>query len=109
MSRNARREALRAALTDRVAGGQLRVVDRIELPTPKTKTLTTLLADLGLGSKPALLVVNGIPEPLALASRNLRWLTVETPPHVSTYQLLRHEHVVFERDALLSMQEALAQ
>lgn len=109
MPRSARREALRAALTDRVQGGQLRVVDRVELPTPKTKTLTTLLADLGLGSKPALLVVGEISQSLALASRNLQWLTVETPPHVSTYQLLRHEQVVFERDALLSLQEALAQ
>ncbi|MEK7879769.1 MAG: 50S ribosomal protein L4, partial [candidate division NC10 bacterium] len=81
----------------------------VELPNPKTKTLTTLLADLGLGSKPALLVVGEISQSLALASRNLQWLTLETPPHVSTYQLLRHEQVVFERDALLSLQEALAQ
>lgn len=109
MPRNARREALRAALTDRVAGGQLRIVDRVELPTPKTKALAILLADLGLKPKPALLVVTEIPRPLALAARNLQWLTVETPPRVSVYQLLRHEQVIFERDALLSMQEALAQ
>ena len=108
MPRKARREALRAALTDRVAGGQLRVVDRVELPTHKTKALATLLAGLGLQAKPALLVVKEVPKPLALASRNLQWLTVETPAHVSVYQLLRHEQVVFERDALLSVQEILA-
>jgi large subunit ribosomal protein L4 len=108
MPRQARREALRAALTDRVAGGQLRVVDKVELPTPKTKALAHLLAGFGLQPKPALLVVTEVPKPLALASRNLRWLTVETPTHVSVYQLLRHEQLVFERDALLSVQEALA-
>jgi len=109
MPREARREALRAALTDKVAAGQLRVMDRFELGTPRTKDLAALLAGLGLAPKPALLVVGEVPRPLALASRNLRWLTVETPAHVSVYQLLRHEQLLFERDALLSLQAALTQ
>lgn len=105
----ARREALRAALTDKVAGGQLRVVDRFELGAPKTKELAALLAGLGVQPKPVLLVVGEVPKPLALASRNLPWLTVETPAHVSVYQLLRHDQLLFERAALLSLQAALAQ
>jgi large subunit ribosomal protein L4 len=109
LPRPARREALRAALTDRVVGGQLKVVERVQLTTPKTKDLAALLAGFGLEAKPALLVVTEIPRLLALASRNLPWLTVETPRHVSVYQLLRHEQLVFERDALLVIQDALAE
>jgi large subunit ribosomal protein L4 len=108
MPRRARREALRAALTDRVAGGQLKVVERVELTAPKTRELAALLTGFGLAARPALLVVAKVSRPLALASRNLQWLTVETPRHVSVYQLLRHEQLLFERDALLSMQDALA-
>lgn len=108
MPRKARREALRAALTDRVAGGQVRVVDRLDLPEAKTKALTRLLAGLGLAPRPAVLVVSQITRPLALAARNLQWLTVETPAHLSVYQLLRHDQLLFERDALLSLQAALA-
>jgi ribosomal protein L4 len=35
------------------------------------------------------------------------WLTVETPDHVSVYQVLHARQVVFERAALTSLEEAL--
>jgi len=108
MPRKARREALRAALTDAVNSGKLKVVERLDLSEPKTKALAGRLAELGLKPDPTLLVVQEIGRPLALASRNLAWLTVETPGRVSTYGLLRHAQVLFERGALLALQEMLA-
>jgi ribosomal protein L4 len=42
------------------------------------------------------------------AARNVPWLTVEDPRHVSVYQLLRARQVVFERAALKALEEALA-
>ena len=44
---------------------------------------------------------------LARASRNVPWLEVETPAHVSVYQLLRARRVVFERAGLQALEEAL--
>jgi ribosomal protein L4 len=35
------------------------------------------------------------------------WLEVETPAHVSVYQLLRARRVVFERAGLQALEEAL--
>ena len=108
MPRKARREALREALADTLNSGELKVVERLDLREAKTKTLVRRLADLGLKPVPTLLVVQDISGPLALASRNLPWLTVETPARVSVYRLLRHPQVVFERAALLTLQEGLA-
>lgn len=108
MPRAARREALRAALADTASRGELKVVERVELAEPKTKLLAQRLAGLDLKSGPTLLIVERMSEPLAMASRNLPWLTVETPSHLSVYQLLRHPHVLFERAALLTLQEELA-
>jgi large subunit ribosomal protein L4 len=108
MPQKARREALRAALAATLAAGRLAVVDRVDLGEPKTKLLATRLAGLGLPKGPTLLVVGQVSESLARASRNLPWLVVETPSHVSVYQLLRHRQVVFERPALLALQEDLA-
>ncbi len=107
MPREARRAALRAALTDTVASGRLKVVNQGELTTPKTKGLLGWLAELGVAAAPTLLVVSRSSENLTLASRNVPWLTVETPTRVSVYQLLRNRQIVFEREALLSLQEAL--
>ena len=47
-------------------------------------------------------------ERLLRAARNVPWLTVETPGHVSVYQLLHARRVVFERAALVALEEALA-
>jgi large subunit ribosomal protein L4 len=108
MPRQARREALRSALSAKVAAGELTVVERVELAEPKTKVLVKRLADLGVKPTPTLLVVGTLPEGLKRAARNVPWLTVETPSHASIYQFVRFPRVVFERAALLDLQEALA-
>jgi len=107
MPRGARREALRVALTAAVAEGRLAVVERVEPGEAKTKALAGWLSGLGLKEAPTLLVVAQVSDALARASRNLAWLVVETPSRVSVYQLLRHSQVVFERPALLTLQDAL--
>jgi large subunit ribosomal protein L4 len=109
MPRQARREALRAALAAKIAADELTVIERLDLREPKTKVLVAQLAGLGLPPAPTLVVVSGREEGLARAARNVPWLTVQTPSHTSVYQLLRHHQVVFERAALLALQEALAQ
>ncbi|MFQ5828896.1 MAG: 50S ribosomal protein L4 [Candidatus Methylomirabilia bacterium] len=108
MPREARRGALRSALAAKVAAGQLFVVERVELSQPKTKALVKQLQALNLKPLATLLVVRAKGETLARAARNLSWLAVESPDHVSVYQLLRHHQVVFERAALLALEEQLA-
>ena len=108
MPRRMRREALRAAIAAKIAAGELRVVDAIAADG-KTKALVATLAALSVAAVPTLLVVNALGEPLARAARNVSWLTVATPAHVSVYQVLRHAQVLIERAALAALEEALAQ
>jgi len=103
-----RRSALRDALAAKIASGEVMVVDRLAVTEAKTKTLTSRLKELGLPQAPILLVVSERSQGLDRAARNVPWLSVETPMHASVYQVLRNERVLFERAALLSMQEALA-
>src|SRR5204863_51620 len=81
------REALRAAVAARIADGALRVVERVEAEG-KTKALVAALTALGVAGEPTLLVTAAMTEPLARAARNVPWLIVESPAHVSVYQLL---------------------
>ncbi len=103
-----RRSALRDALAAKIASGEVVVVDRLGISEAKTKTLMSRLKELGLPQAPLLLVVSERTQGLDRAARNVPWLSVETPMHASVYQVLRNERVLFERAALLSMQEALA-
>jgi large subunit ribosomal protein L4 len=106
MPREMRREALRAAVAAKIADGGLRVVDTVQADG-KTKALVVSLAGLGVNEAPTLVVASTVGTPLARATRNVPWLTVETPTHVSVYQLLHATHVVFERAALAALEEAL--
>jgi large subunit ribosomal protein L4 len=108
MPQKARREALREALSDKVSGGQLVVVERIGVTEPKTKALIAYLAGLGITGTRTLILVADQTDKLVKASRNVPWLFVETPAHLSVYQLLRVERVLAERPALLTLEKALA-
>lgn len=107
MPREMRREALRAAVAAKIEDGGLRVVESLT-SDGKTKALVASLAALGAANAPTLLVTASLSESLARAARNVPWLMVETPTHVSVYQLLRATHVVFERAGLTALEEVLA-
>ncbi len=107
MPRKARRAALRAALSDKLAAGQITVVEELRLAEPKTKALVGLLAGMAVGTEPTLLVVENVTEALDRGSRNVPWLSVVRPGQVSVAELLRHRRVVFDRAALLRLQEGL--
>ncbi len=107
LPRTMRREALRAAVAARIADGGLAVIEALDGADAKTKSLVARLGALGLRAEPTLLVVRELGEGLARASRNVPWLEVETPAHVSVYQLLRARRVVFERAGLQALEEAL--
>jgi large subunit ribosomal protein L4 len=102
-----RREALREAVASTIAGETLRVVESVS-GDGKTKTLVTGLGQLGLKPVSTLVVVATLADTLLRAARNVPWLTVETPDHVSVYQVLHARQVVFERAALKSLEEALS-
>jgi large subunit ribosomal protein L4 len=108
MPRSMRREALRSAMAAKVAAGDVAVVETLEVDG-KTKALVQRLALLGAESAPTLVVVSALAPALSRAARNVTWVTVETPSHVSVYQLLQSRRVVFERAALLAWQEALSE
>jgi large subunit ribosomal protein L4 len=109
MPRAMRREALRAAVAAKISAGELSVVERFDVADGKTKTLVGQLAALGLAPAPALLVLAERRAAVERAGRNVPWLEVETPTHVSVYQLMRARRVVFERGGLVALEEALSE
>lgn len=108
MPREMRRAALRAAIAAKLAAGEVSVIESVEVPDGKTKSLAARLGGLGRGNPSTLLVVAEPRETVTRAARNLAWLTVETPTHVSVHQLMAAHRVVFERGGLLALEEALS-
>jgi large subunit ribosomal protein L4 len=103
-----RRGALRSALSAQIDSGNVSVIDSIGVTEPRTKALVARLRSLGVEAGPTLLVVSEISPSLARAARNVEWLELETPRHASVYQLIRNDRVIFEKAALLDLEEALS-
>ncbi len=109
MPKAMRRSALRAAVAAKIGAGEVAVVDRLEAVDGKTKTLVGQLGTLGVPSASTLVVLTERSPLVERAARNVPWLDVETPSHVSVYQLMRARRVVFERGALVALEEALSE
>jgi large subunit ribosomal protein L4 len=101
------RGALRSALSARFDENCLKVVDAFQLPNHKTKELQTVLTGLGV-RRNVLLVDSGENRNLALSSRNLPRVTLVPSRGVNIYDIVKHEVLIFSKDAILQVQEVLS-
>ena len=92
--------ALRSALTDRHAGGNLVVVDGLDFDAPRTARAVELLDTLGLAGRKLLFVVDGLEEAAIKSFRNLPTVHLITFDQLNTYDVLASDVVVFTRDSL---------
>lgn len=93
INRKVQRLAFTRALSEKIAGGQVVVVEKIDLAEPKTKLLTALLKKLGV-DRSGLIVVDQHDEKLILAARNLEKVEVVSATEVDVYSLLFYRTLV---------------
>jgi large subunit ribosomal protein L4 len=92
--------ALRSALTDRAAGGNLMVVDALDFDAPSTKRALELLDAVGVAGRKLLLVVDGLEEAAIKSFRNVPTVHLLTFDQLNTYDVLASDVVAFTRDSL---------
>src|SRR6266496_1933128 len=92
--------ALRSALTDRLAGGNLLVLDGLDFDEPKTRRAVELISTLDLAGRKLLFVVDGLEEAAIKSLRNLQTVHIVTFDQLNTYDVLASDTVVFTRDSL---------
>ena len=98
--------ALRKALSERLSAGDAVLVDELKLESPKTKSFVELLNRLGLAGT-TLVVVPTLERNLQLATGNLKRVEVTTAASLNTYQVLRHDKLLFSRGAFEKVEERL--
>jgi large subunit ribosomal protein L4 len=104
----AKKNALRSVLSERIAGGQLHVLESLDIDTPRTKEFIGRLAKLGFQGEKVLFVDSFENLNLMLATRNRRELATADALHVHVYQVLNAKQVVFSRRALQQLAEVLS-
>tara|TARA_R110002096_G_scaffold110035_16_gene240613 strand:- start:38271 stop:38870 length:600 start_codon:yes stop_codon:yes gene_type:complete len=97
--------AMRSILSELIRQDRLVIVDSITLDQPKTKALTTLLADNGMLN--SLIVLAAEDVNLHLASRNIHKVDVCTAFEVDPVSLLSFEKICITADAIALIEERL--
>ena len=97
--------ALKMALSSKLNGNKLVVLDRFELEAIKTKEFVEVLKNLNLDS--ALIVTDGNNENLQLSSRNVRDIKVLRSEGLNVYDILKYRTLVLLEPAVKNIEGRL--
>jgi len=100
-----RKQAIKMTLTSKLKSNKLMIVDDISLDVIKTKKFLEIMDNLRL--KKALIVTDGREPQLELSARNVPNFQIMPTEGLNAYDILRYEHLVLLKEAILKIEEAL--
>ena len=100
LNKKVRALGLRMALSSKAQGGQLVIVDNLDVPEGKTKSLVQKLGNLGFGKTALVIDGDALNVSFAHASSNLPGLNLIPAVGANVYDIMRHETLVLTRSAV---------
>jgi large subunit ribosomal protein L4 len=100
LNKKVRALGLKMALSSKAQGGQLIVVDNLDVPEGKTKALVERLGKLGFGKSALVIDGDALNVSFARASSNLEGLNVLPAIGANVYDIMRHETLVLTKAAV---------
>ena len=107
MPRKQRRLAIKCALTDKVNGKNIVVLENLDFAAPKTKDVVKLLSDFSVEDK-ALIITADFVENVEKSSRNIPGVKAINSSGLNVYDILNHNMVFITKDAVTRIEEVLA-
>ena len=92
--------ALKRALSERIAEGDVIVLDQFALPDHKTRSAVAVLKNIKVVDDTVLLSVNELDEAAVCATGNIANMVLRRAATVNVYELLRFKKIVFTKEAL---------
>lgn len=105
--RKVRRLALKSALSSKVSGNELLVLDRLNFETVKTKNMVNVLNNLKVGSS-ALVVLADKNEAVEKSARNLPGIKTALVNTINVFDILKHDKFIITKDAVSKVEEVYA-
>ncbi len=102
INRKMYRAGLCCILSRLVRDGRLKVSNEFAVDQPKTRDLVHKLSEYSILS--AMIVTDIFDSNLYLAARNIPNVTVLDLPRINPVSLLRHENIIFTREAILKIE-----
>ncbi len=98
--------ALMSALNSRLNNNNIFVVDKFDLESPKTKTISELFKKLNLGNK-VLIGTKDKDDNVFKSVRNLKKSTAVECQKLNAYEILNHEKLVFTEEAIKDLEKRI--
>ncbi|TAL26092.1 MAG: 50S ribosomal protein L4 [Nitrospirae bacterium] len=106
MPKQAKRLALKAALSAKLADGEIMLIDDISIAKPRTKDMTSIIRNLGLDGKSLLIVMPEDNDAIKLSTRNIPGVHVSRAADLNAYNVLSHSRVLIAKKAVAMLEEA---
>lgn len=107
LNRKVRRLALRSALSSKVQNNELLVLDALNIATPKTKDMVSVLNNLKVDRK-VLIVTTEFDQNVALSSRNIPGTKFVDAAGINVLDLVSYDKVIVTKEAIAKVEEVLA-
>ena len=104
MNKKEKRAALKSALSDKVAEGNLIVLEELKLDEIKTKKMAEIMTNLKVEKK-ALVVTAEKDETVARSAHNLPKVKTALPSTINVYDILNANTLVLTKDAVAKIEE----
>ena len=106
-NRKERQLAIRSALSEKANNKEIVVLDKIELKTPKTKEMLSLLETLKVADKKVLLIVEEFNDNIILATRNIQNVVLILADEINVLDVVGTDVMVITEPALKHIEEVL--
>ncbi|ALN87209.1 MULTISPECIES: 50S ribosomal protein L4 [Lysobacter] len=107
VNRKMYRAAIASILSELNRQGRITVVEKLDIDSPKTSGMISMLKSLDMGRRP-LLVTEEASENLYLSARNLPYVEVRDVQGLDPVALVGADSIVFTADAVKKIEEWLA-
>jgi large subunit ribosomal protein L4 len=101
-----KRLAIKSALSSKVAGNDIVVLDELKFETPKTKVVADMLKSFE--AKKALIVVPEKDEAAYKSARNIEGVAILPVNNLNVYDILKYEKFIITKDAVSKVEEVFA-
>jgi large subunit ribosomal protein L4 len=98
--KKARKSALNAAISGKLADGELIIIDGFGLEKPSTREMVLLLKNLGISGKSILIVLPGKNDAVFLSARNIPGVRVARVTDLNPYEVTVSSRILFDRSAV---------
>lgn len=109
LPKKVRRLAIRSALSAKVQGDSIIVLDELVLNQPKTKEIAGILNNLKVTRKALVVASEQQDGNVALSIRNIPGIKYLTAEGINVLDVLDYDHLIITKDAVQKVEEVLAQ